>query len=60
MDVFIYGGLAHGTHRDVFIQWRKIDVLFPVLLNEFVLTITEFLNAIFCIRNNNLEIIKQL
>jgi hypothetical protein len=52
-DVFMWGGLSHFNHRDVYEEWRQVPPVFADLENEFVLILREYLKVIAAIHGLN-------
>ena len=61
-DVFLWGGLAHANQdkKALYDKWRGIHFLFPILENEFIVMLADFLNAIFYARGLNESALREL
>jgi hypothetical protein len=61
-DIFIYGGLSHAneTKKRIFDSWKKDQLIFEILENEFVWVLVNILNAIQEIARLNLNVLKEI
>ena len=61
-DIFIYGGLSHAneTKKRIFDSWKKDQLIFEILENEFVGVLVNILNAIQAIARLNLNVLKEI
>ena len=61
-DIFIYGGLSHAneTQKRIFDSWKKDQLIFEILENEFVWVLVNILNAIQAIARLNLNVLKEI
>jgi hypothetical protein len=62
LDTVIYGDLSHSNEkkRAVFKHWRSIEPLFPLIMNEFVRTLADMINAIIYARGLNTQILSNI
>ena len=60
--IFIYGGLSHAneTKKRIFDSWKRDQLLFTILENEFVWVLANILNAIQAIARVNLCVLKEI
>ena len=60
--IFIYGGLAHAneTKKRTFDRWKRNQLLFGILENEFVFILSDILDAIQAIARLNLSVLKEI
>ncbi len=61
-EVIMWGGLAHANEKKkaVYDEWSKIPIVFPMLQNEFVVTLANTLKVLFYIRDLNQKVIQEL
>ena len=61
-DIFIYGGLSHAneTQKRIFDRWKRNQLIFKILENEFVWVLANILNAIQAIARLNLSVLKEI
>jgi hypothetical protein len=61
-DIFIYGGLSHATEipKRIFDSWKRDQLLFKILENEFVWVLVNILPAIQAIARLNLSVLKEI
>jgi hypothetical protein len=61
-NVFIYGGLSHAdeTKKRIFDSWKKDQLIFEILENEFVWVLVNILNAIQVVARLNLNVLKEI
>ena len=61
-DIFIYGGLSHAneTPKRIFDRWKRNQLLFKILENDFVWVLVNILNAIQAIARLNLSVLKEI
>ena len=61
-NVFIYGGLSHAdeNQKRIFDSWKKDQLWFGILENEFVGVLANILNAIQAIARLNLNVLKEI
>ena len=60
LDVFIYGDIAHSNKKHIFDVWKKDDLNFITVKNEFVKVLNSIFHKIIYIKNINLEAINIL
>ena len=61
-DIFIYGGLSHAneTKKRIFDSWKRNQLIFKILENEFVFVLATILNAIQVIARLNRSVLKEI
>ena len=61
-DIFIYGGLSHATEtkKRIFDSWKRNQLIFKILENEFVFVLATILNAIQVIARLNRSVLKEI
>jgi hypothetical protein len=60
VDVFRYGGLTHlnPVKRRDYDVWRRHQVMFALMQNEFAITLAEFFNRVRFVREVNLALLR--
>jgi hypothetical protein len=58
-DVFMWGGLAHARHKEQFDEWQKgsMQVVFPMLENDFVMILRTYLQVISYVQRLNEKVL---
>ncbi|MGB2842228.1 MAG: hypothetical protein WBC40_07115 [Halobacteriota archaeon] len=61
-DIFVYGGLSHANKakKRIFDSWKRNQLLFGMLEEDFVGTLATILNAIQAIARLNLNVLKDI
>lgn len=61
-DIFIYGGLSHAneTKKRIFDSWKRDQLIFEILENEFVWVLVNILNAIQAIARLNRIVLSEI